>query len=233
MNLKFLLALVGGVFFAYLLMRDLTRQPAGGVRRARRSTPTRTTRLISYFSTGAENYLMGTALLPLFLFFLFRALARPALVGICGRRDRHAPRPLPDGLAVHDVRGARHRRVSSSSRSARGNRGARRRCIAGKAALIGGIWAAIVFLPLVLPMIRESRASPWLNVSGEATALSRSLVQSFQIGLGNPGYLVLLLTVGGLPAALAAGGGAARTVRRSSSGRSSRSSPPSSRSGRA
>src|SRR5439155_14036195 len=70
--------------------------------------------------------------------------------------------------------------------------------IAGRSAMIGCCSAALVFLPLVLPMIREARASPWLNVSGQATALSRSLVQSFRIGLSNPGYLALALTIGGL-----------------------------------
>src|SRR5262249_33696808 len=34
--------------------------------------------------------------------------------------------------------------------------------------------------------------------SGQATALSRALVQFVQFGLSNPGYLVLLLTVCGL-----------------------------------
>ncbi|HEY8291142.1 MAG TPA: hypothetical protein VIG44_01575, partial [Thermomicrobiales bacterium] len=135
--------------------------------------------------------------MPLFLFFLFRALARPrwwgyaaaatgTLLALCLTDWQYTMfTVLTTILYVLYVLCMRQSWRAKA-------------IIAGKAALIGGVWAAVVFLPLVLPMIRESRSSPWLNVSGEATALSRSLVQSFQIGLGNPGYLVLLVTVGGL-----------------------------------
>jgi hypothetical protein len=196
MNLKFLLALIGSVFFAYLLMRDLTGSPLAAFGGAALYTYANN-QTVSYFSTGAENYLMGTALLPLFLFFLFRAFARPrwwgyaaaatgTLLALCLTDWQYTMFAVL--VTVAFVIFTLCTRQSWRAKA----------IIAGKAALVGGIWAAIVFLPLVLPMIRESRASPWLNVSGEATALSRSLVQSFQIGLGNPGYLTLLLTVGGL-----------------------------------
>ncbi|MGI8855322.1 MAG: hypothetical protein ACR2JW_06200 [Thermomicrobiales bacterium] len=196
MNLKFLLALVGSVFFGYLLMRDQTGSPlaafGGAALYAFAGDQT-----IAYFSSGAENYLTGTALLPLFLFFLFRALARPrwwgyaaaasgALLALCLTDWQYTMfAVLITVVYVVFVLGTRQSWRAKA-------------IIAGKAALIGGVWAAIVFLPLVLPMIRESRASPWLNVSGQATALSRTLVQSFQIGLGNPGYLAFLLAIGGL-----------------------------------
>ena len=196
MNLKFLLALVGSVFFAYLLMRDLTGSPLAAFGGAALYTYAND-QTISYFSTGAENYLMGTALLPLFLFFLFRALARPrwwgyaaaaicTLLALCLTDWQYTMFAVL--VTVAFVLFTLCTRQSWRAKA----------IIAGKAALIGGVWAAIVFLPLVLPMIRESRASPWLNVSGEATALSRSLVQSFQLGIGDPGYLALLLTIGGM-----------------------------------
>ena len=76
MNLKFLIALVGSVFFAYLLMRDLAGNPLAAFAGAAVYTYAND-QMIAYFSSGAENYLMGTALMPLFLFFLFRALAWP------------------------------------------------------------------------------------------------------------------------------------------------------------
>ncbi len=76
MNLKFFLALVGAVFFAYLLMRDLTGNPLAAFAGAALYTYAND-QMISYFATGAENYLMGTALMPLYLFFLFHALGRP------------------------------------------------------------------------------------------------------------------------------------------------------------
>ncbi|MGI8689300.1 MAG: hypothetical protein ACR2M3_12040 [Thermomicrobiales bacterium] len=196
MNVKFLLALVGSLFFAFLLMRDQTGSPLAAFAGAAIYTYAND-QMIAYFSTGAENYLMGTALLPLFLFFLFRTLARPrwwgyaaaamvTLLALCLTDWQYTMfAVLVTVLYVLFMLCTRQSwRAKAIS--------------AGKAALIGGIWAAVVFLPLVLPMIRESRASPWLNVSDEATTLSRSLVQSFQIGLGNPGYLVLLLIVGGL-----------------------------------
>jgi len=196
MNLRFLLALVGSLFFAYLLMRDLTGSPlaafGGAALYAYANDQT-----ISYFGTGAENYLMGTALLPLYLFFLFRALARPrwwgyaaaatgSLLALCLTDWQYTMFAVL--VTVLFVLFTLCTRRSWREKA----------MVAGKAALIGCVWAAVVFLPLVLPMIREARASPWLNVSGQATALSRSLVQSFRIGLSNPGYLALALTVGGL-----------------------------------
>lgn len=196
MNLKFLLALVGSVFFAYLLMRDLTQSPlaafAGAALYAYANDQT-----ISYFSSGAENYLMGTALLPLYLFFLFRALARPrgwgyaaaatgTLLALCLTDWQYTLFAVLVSILF----------VLFTLCTRRPWRG--KAIIGGKAAVIGGVWAGIVFIPLVLPMIREARDSPWLNVSGQATALSRSLAQSFQFGIGNPGYLALILTGGGL-----------------------------------
>lgn len=196
MNLKFLLALVGSVFFAYLLMRDLTGSPlaafGGAALYAYANDQT-----ISYFSTGAENYLMGTALLPLYLFFLFRTLTRPrgwgyaaaatgTLLALCLTDWQYTM--FAALVTVAYVLFTLCTRQSWRAKA----------MIAGKAALIGGVWAAIVFLPLVLPMIREARRSPWLNVSGQATSLSRSLVQSFRLGVGNPGYLALALAVVGL-----------------------------------
>jgi len=196
MNLKFLLALVGAVFFAYLLLRDLTGSPLAAFAGAALYTYAND-QMISYFATGAENYLMGTALVPLYLFFLFRALRRPQ-----GWGDAAAATATLLALCLTDWQYTMFAVLITitfvlftlCTRCAWRDKA----MVAGKAALIGGIWTLVVFLPMVVPMIRESRQSPWLNVSGEATALSRSLVQSFQIGLGNPGYLVLALTVGGL-----------------------------------
>ncbi|MDQ6833972.1 MAG: hypothetical protein M3008_11285 [Chloroflexota bacterium] len=196
MNLKFLLALVGSLFFAFLLMRDLTGSPLAAFAGAAVYTYAND-QMISYFSTGAENYLMGTALLPLYLFFLFRALAQPrwwgyaaaatvTLLALCLTDWQYTMFAVL--VTVLYLLFTLCTRQSWREKA----------LIVGKAALIGSIWSVAVFLPLVLPMIRESRASPWLNVSGEAITLSRSLVQSFQIGLGNPGYLVLILTGAGL-----------------------------------
>ena len=186
MNLKFLLALVGSAFFAYLLMRDLTGSPLAAFRAAVYAYANDQT--ISYFSSGAENYLMGTALLPLYLFVLFRALARPRWYGYAA-----AATGTLLALCLTDwqytmfavlvtVAYVLFLICTRETWRAKG-------IVAAKAALIGCIWAAIVLVPLVLPMVREARDSPWLNVSGQATALSRSLVQFFRLGLGNPATL--------------------------------------------
>lgn len=196
MNLKFLLSLVGAVFFAYLLMRDLTGSPLASFVGAAVYTDAND-QMLAYFGSGAENYLMGAALLPLYLFFLFRTLARArwwrdalgataTLFALCLTDWQYTLFAVLITLAYAGFTLCTRQPWRAKA------------TIVLRAALIGGVWAAVVFVPLVLPMIRESRASPWLNVSGQATVLSRTLVQSFQIGIGNPGYLVLACVIVGL-----------------------------------
>lgn len=201
MNLKFLLALVGAVFFAWLLLRDLTGSPlaafAGAAVSAYANDQT-----LAYFSSGAENYLMGSALLPLYLWLLFRTLARarwwPTALGATAALLALALTDWQFTLFAVLITLAYAGSVICTRQAWRGCRVRPVAAVVGRCALIGGVWAAVVFVPLVLPMIREARDAPWLNVSGQATALSRSLVQSFAIGLGNPGYLVLVPVVSGL-----------------------------------
>ncbi len=196
MNLKFLLSLIGALFFGWLLMRDLTGSPLAAFAGAAISTYAND-QMLSYFATGAENYLMGTALLPLYLFLLFRALARPrwwpyalgataTLFALCLTDWQYTLFAALVTLAYAGFTLCTRQPWRAKA------------TVVLRAALIGGVWAAVVFVPLVLPMIRESRASPWLNVSEQATALSRSLVQSFLIGVGNPGYLALTCGIVGL-----------------------------------
>jgi hypothetical protein len=65
-------------------------------------------------------------------------------------------------------------------------------------AAIGGVYALLVFPTLVLPMIRESIASPWLNTSYQSQLHALDLLDLLGPGLGNPGYIALALAVVGL-----------------------------------
>jgi hypothetical protein len=196
MNVKFLLAIVGSTFFAYLLLRDLTQSPlaafAGAVVYCFANT-----RMIDYYTTAEENYLMGSALLPLYIFFLLRAAERPRWW-----RDGAAATLLLFALCLTDWQFTLFAVLFTAlyfllaAGLGRSVRAASQLLL--RFAVIGGIWAAVVFVPLLLPMIREAKASPWLSVGEESTNYARSLEQLFNIGADNPGYLVLAVTLVGL-----------------------------------
>lgn len=197
MNLKFLAALVGAVFFAWLLFRDATGNGAasfvGAAVYGLASDQT-----VSYWGGGAENYLMGTALLPLFAWLLLRALSpRPrwllwaagavgALLALCLTDWQYTMFAVIVTLVYFAC-------VLLSRRPWRA-KGETFLRLAG----IGGAWLLIVAVPLVLPMLREARESPWLAASGQAVQLSRSLSQFIAPGTGNPGYVALAMGIVGL-----------------------------------
>ena len=70
--------------------------------------------------------------------------------------------------------------------------------IFGKLALIGGIYALIAAPPLLLPMIGEAAESPWLNVSYQASKHSVDVGWLVNPGIGLGGLIVLGLAVMGL-----------------------------------
>lgn len=196
MNVKFLLAIVGSVFFAYLLLRDLTGSPLAAFGGAVVYCFANTL-MLDYYTTAEENYLMGAALLPLYVVFLLRAADRPRW-----RRDGIAATAMLFALCLTDwqytlfavlltllyflFRAGTDRSMQATLR------------LLARFALIGGIWAAVIFPPLLLPMIREAQSSPWLTVGDEATGYSRSIGQFVTPGTENPGYLVLAVTLVGL-----------------------------------
>lgn len=196
MNVKFLLAMTGSTFFAYLLLHDLTDSPLAAFSGAVVYCYANTL-MLDYYTTAEENYLMGAALLPLYVFFLTRAVHRPRW-----RRDGIAATLLLFALCLTDwqytlfavlLTVLSFLFLAGISRSTR----ATLRLLVRFAA-IGGVWAAVVFVPLVLPMILEARSSPWLAVGDEATGYSRSVTQFISLGTENPGYLVLGVTLIGL-----------------------------------
>lgn len=196
MNVKLLLALVGSTFFAYLLLRDLTDSPLAAFGGAVVYCYANTL-MLDYYTTAEENYLMGAALLPLYAFFLLRAAHRPRW-----RRDAVAATLLLFALCLTDWQYTLFAVLLTllyflfAAGVSRSMQAALR--LLGRFAAIGGVWAAIIFLPLLLPMIREAQSSPWLAVGDEATGYSRSVSQFFNLGADNPGYLVLAVTLVGL-----------------------------------
>lgn len=195
-NLKLLLALAGSVFFAYLLMKDLTGNTLAACAGAAVYTYANDQIILDYME-GTVNYLMGTALLPLSLFFLFRAATRPRW-----GRDAIAAIFVLLALCLTDWQYTLFAALIALVYFAftvliTRDRGAAL-ALLKRLAVIGGVWAAIILVPLVLPMLREAHANPWLAVSESAGAHARSIAQFFQFGVGNPGYLVLGVIVVGL-----------------------------------
>ncbi len=196
MNAKFLAALAGAIFCAWLLLYDATGSGLaafGGAALYALASD----QAVYYFNTGAENYLMGTALLPLFLFFALRAAERTRPYGwsaaalltlllLCLTDWQYTMFAVIVTLVYVAVTWATRRPWREKAR------------VTLRLAVVGVGWLAIVALPLVLPMLREARQSPWLAVSGQATSLSRALAQFVLPGMGNPGYLALIVATVGL-----------------------------------
>ncbi len=197
MNIKFILAVVGATFCTYLLLRDLTDSPLAAFSGAVVYTYANAL-MVQYYTTAEENYLMGAALLPLYIFFLLRAADRPRwwrdgvaatlmLLALCLTDWQYTMFAVLFTLLffLYTVGVGRSMQVA--------------RRLLFRLALIGGVWAAVIFLPLLLPMIREAQSSPWLSVGDEATLYARSVRQFFAFGsIDNPGYLVLIVTLIGL-----------------------------------
>lgn len=197
MNIKFILAIVGSTFFTYLLLRDQTDSPLDAFSGAVVYTYANAL-MVQYYTTAEENYLMGAALLPLFVFFLLRAADRSRWW-----RDGVAATVMLFALCLTDWQYTLFAvlltllyflfAVAVSRSMQRALR------LLFRFALIGGVWAAVIFLPLLMPMIREAQSSPWLAVGDEATSYARSVRQFFAIGsIDNPGYLVLVVTLIGI-----------------------------------
>ncbi len=70
--------------------------------------------------------------------------------------------------------------------------------IFAKLALVGGVYLAIVLVPLLLPMLKEANDSPWLSISEQSVFHSLDLLDYLRPDLTNPGYLALVLIVFGL-----------------------------------
>ncbi|HEX2915747.1 MAG TPA: hypothetical protein VH186_33605 [Chloroflexia bacterium] len=196
-NLKFLLSMALTVFCAYLFFKDQTGHSLASFTGAALFTFANN-QLIGFYSFGQAEKL-SQWWFPLYLFFLFRALrfqgkaafwngfgAFLCLMAMCltdWQYILHAVL-LTFGYALFCLLTRQSWREKAF--------------IVLKMALVGGAWAAIVFVPLLLPMLKEARDNPWLSVSEQSDNRAKALNEYFEFGLGNPGYLALILLVIGL-----------------------------------
>jgi hypothetical protein len=197
LNLKLVFALVGSTFFAWLLMRDLTGSPLAAFVGAAAFTYAND-QVILGTQKGTENYLMGTALLPLFCWLLTRAVTRDRWHGYAV-----AAIAALLALALTDWQytlfavliTAVTFVVTALARRERHAVGA----LLVRVGVVGGVWAVLVLPTLVLPMLREARRAPWLELSQEqASAHAKALAQFVRPGFENPGYPLLIVIGVGL-----------------------------------
>jgi hypothetical protein len=194
-NLKFLLSMALTTFCAYLLLKDLTGHALGAFAGAAVFTYAND-QLYGFYSFGQAEKL-SQYWFPLYLFFMFRAAQRP-------RWGRYIAASVLTLLAMSLID---WQFVLYSVLMTVGyfvftlftrQSWAAKRALFFKLAAIGGFWLAIVWFPLLGPMLKEASENPWLAVSEQATFRSRAISQFFEVGLGNPGYLALGLTLVGL-----------------------------------
>ncbi len=197
LNLKLLASLVLATFFTWLLLRDLT----GGALAAFAGAAVYTyanDQVILDTLQGTENYLMGTALLPLYCFVLLRAAMRPrwggyavaavgTLLALSLTDWQYTLFAVLFTALVFIVAALTHRRWREIG------------ALLPRLGVVVGAWAVIVLPTLIVPMLREARRSPWLDFGlDQATAHAKALDQFVRPGFENPGYLVLVVTLVGL-----------------------------------
>jgi hypothetical protein len=213
-NLLFVAALALTAFFSYLLIRDLvgnTWAAFAGAAVVTFANP----RVVLFFNHGQSEKL-SVEWLFLYLFLLFRALPRSA-------SDQNgatsAAEPAGEGrsrwpfyaagavvalllTSLTDWQYLMYAVIitllyflfvlfTRRSWREKGN-------IFARLALIGGGYALVAGPSLLLPMVREAVASPWLSVSYQSQLHALDLFDILGMGLGNPGYLALALALFGL-----------------------------------
>lgn len=209
LNLFFLFSLVFSLFCAFLLLRDLVGDPWAAFGGAAIYTYANE-HVVAFFSQGQSEKL-SMEWLPLYLFFMLRALhGRPVRAGgaVIERDSARWPVYLVLSVAVLVVMSLVDWQYVLFAAFATalyllfmlftGRTYREKGVILGRLAAIGAIYAALVFPTLLIPMIREAAASPWLNVSEQAAWHSIDLAKLLRPGLGNPGYLVAIAGVVGL-----------------------------------
>ncbi len=216
-NLRFLAALALTTFFCFLLIRDLVGNPWAAFAGAALFTFANGN-MVSFFALGQAEKL-SMEWLPLYLFFLFRAVhGRPVWEPGATAPARIDTRPwLYAGLAVltlvimsltdwqYVMFAVFTTLLYFAFLLCTRRSWADKRRVFLRLAAIGGIYAVLVTPPLLLPMIREALDSPWLSVGYQATARAVDLAELLGPTLANPGYLALALAGLGLWAAWRAG----------------------------
>ncbi len=199
LNLVLLGSLVCATFFAYLLISDCIAglSPLAAFVGAAVYTYANDQVILDY-DKGSENFLMGTALVPLYCFLLLRTVREH-------RWGWYAAGAIGTllTLALTDWQYTLFAIfftvlsfiVTAIQRRKRGEVLA----LLARLAMVGGVWAVIVLPTLLMPMLREARQSPWLEPGAEqASAHAKSLAEFIRPGYENPGYLVLIITLSGL-----------------------------------
>ncbi len=222
-NLFFLVALALTHLTAFLLIRDLVGDPWAAFAAAGVFTYANEHTLL-YYGAGQDNLIHGEWL-PLYFFFLFRALdGVPRWTGgLVPARDLRGRRLYAVGAVatllvtsltdweyvLWEVLGTLlyFAFVLGTRRPA-----AAKRAVFARLAGIGGAYALIAGPALVWPMVQEAAANPWLSVGYESALHSQDLRDLIAPGLGNPGYLVVAVAAFGFVVAWRRGGGPRATV---------------------
>lgn len=195
-NLRVVFAFVACVFIVALLIRDIVRQPLAAFAGAAVFTYANHEMIFNY-QRGTANYLLGMCLLPLYILFLRRGVTRPRSLPPCILASMTLL-----ALSLTDWQYTLFAVVFTllyfAYALAVWRDAAAIRALFVKLAAIGAAWAAVVLVPLVLPMTREIAANPWLSVSGQTITYGRGLSMFADLGPENPGYAVLLVALGGL-----------------------------------
>lgn len=218
LNVFFIISLVASVFCAFLLLRDLVGNSWAAFAGAALYTYANE-HVVAFFSQGQSEKL-SMEWLPLYLFFAFRAIhGRPIWSdGVLVRHDQAqwlvylflsvatmVIMSLVDWQYVMFaafITGLYLLFILFTVRTIQ-----QKVIIAGRLGAIAAMYAVIAVPTLLLPMIREAEASPWLNVSGQAIWHSIDLARLLGPGgLGNPGYLAAIVAGVGLWATFRRGG---------------------------
>jgi hypothetical protein len=223
-NLLLVAALAATTFCAFLFLRDLAGNPYAAFAGA--ALFTYANRNTVFFFVNGQTNLISLYWLPLYLFFTLRALhGRPLWTAGFGRAAAGSSRwtayAAGTVIALVAMSLTDWQYVMFAvfvtllyftfllvTRLPAGEKTA----AFLKLVAIGGAYTAIVTLPLLLPMLNEMGANPWLIVSGQSAWHSLDLADLTLPGLGNPGYLAAAAAVLGLAAAWKMGGMARRSA---------------------
>lgn len=212
-NLFFVFALSITVFFAFLLLRDLTGNSWAAFGGAATYTFAHQY-LIGFFASGQSEKL-SAEWLPLYLLFVLRALYGKPVWKDGELTDRDLRRwPLYVALSILTLfilsltdwqylmyavlitllYGAflllTHRSWREKWR------------LLSRLAIIGAAYTAIAFPLLVFPMITEAAANGWLVVTDQSRLHSVDIADFLGPGLGNPGYLAIAVSLVGIASLL-------------------------------
>jgi hypothetical protein len=194
-NLKFIVSIALTCFCAWLFIREVTGHSLGAFAGAAIFTFAND-QLIGFYTFGqAEKLSMWW--FPLYLFFIYRLMARPPVwwylllsvvtllaMSLTDWQFVLYAAIVTAGWAFFGLFGRRAWREKLFN--------------FGKLATVGIVWAAIVAVPFLLPMLREAQENPWLAVGEQSLYRARALSDFFSIGTGNPGWLAAIVVIAGL-----------------------------------